>query len=300
MRTRILVPLALLMLFLIGCDVRIDKTALSLKYDPRTDTLEGVCINEGIFTVKDKAILSTTETIIDCLEGKRSLYFGYGRHCIDFEDTDPEGEPDLLWANYQMYIDSADIYLDGQERLSAVQRFHVTQFSRVLDILNQQLNRNLIEDLVDKQPKEDDSDGEPDQRSIDLMLRSARQGTPWFRLDGNELIAEIPMSQEYWAELRRSLLVSSMKESHKGSWVMLLQLMTQMSELSWDQDALHFRLGGLIDGVVHLEEDADLDQQYNDLVLQSLEDSGYLTNPDINEDSVRNWLHPQEQPAQEK
>ena len=129
MRTRILVPLALLMLFLIGCDVRIDKTALSLKYDPRTDTLEGVCINEGIFTVKDKAILCTTETIIDCLEGKRSLYFGYGRHCIDFEDTDPEGEPDLLWANYQMYIDSADIYLDGQERLSAVQRFHVTQFS---------------------------------------------------------------------------------------------------------------------------------------------------------------------------
>ena len=70
--------------------------------------------------------------------------------------------------------------------------------------------------------------------------------------------------------------------------------MAQMSELRWDRDALHFRLGGLIDGVVQLAEDADLDQQYNDLVLQSLEDAGYLTNPDINENSVRNWLHPQE------
>ncbi|NRA74826.1 MAG: hypothetical protein HRU16_02705 [Planctomycetes bacterium] len=302
MRTRILVPLALLMLFLIGCDVRIDKSALSLKYDPRTDTLEGVCINEGIFTVKDKAIADATETIIACLEGKRSLHFGTGMgHCFDFDGEELPSDPDELWANRQVYVDSAHIYLDGEDRLSAVQRFHVSQFSHVLDILNQQINRNIIEDLVDEQPTaEDDSDGDLDQRSIDLMLRSARQGTPWFRLDGNELIGEIPMSQEYWAELRRSILVASLKESNNSFWVSFVQLMAQMSELRWDRDALHFRLGGLIDGVVQLAEDADLDQQYNDLVLQSLEDAGYLTNPDINEDSVRNWLHPQEQPAQEK
>ena len=132
------------------------------------------------------------------------------------------------------------------------------------------------------------------------MLRSARQGIPWFRLDGSELMGEIPMSQEYWAKFRRFVLVASLDESNDSSWVSFVQLMAQMSELRWDRDAVHFRLGGLIDGVVKFSEDADLDQQYNDLVLQSLEDAGYLTNPAINENSVRTWLHPQEQPAQEK
>jgi len=295
MRARNLLPLALLVLFVIGCDVRIDKSALNLRYDPLTDTLEGVCINEGIFTVKDKAIPDATGTIIACLDGKRSLHFGSRMgHSIDFDGNDFEGEPDLMWANCQVSIDLADIYLDGQERLSAVQRFHVSQFSRVLDILNQQLNYNILEDLADDQPKEeDDSDGALDQRSIDLMLRSARQGIPWFRLDGNELIGEIPMSKEYWAKLRRFILVTSLDESKDSSWVTFVQLMAQMSELRWDRDAVHFRLGGLIDGVVKFSEDADLDQQYNDLVLKSLEDSGYHTNPEIDEQSVRNWLHPQ-------
>ncbi|NRA75399.1 MAG: hypothetical protein HRU16_05600, partial [Planctomycetes bacterium] len=166
MRTRILVPLALLMLFLIGCDVRIDKTALSLKYDPRTDTLEGVAINEGIYTTKDKAIPEATKAIIACLEGKRSIHWGTGMgHCFDFDDEELPSDPDELWANRQLYVDSAHIYLDGEDRLSAVQHFHVSQFSRVLDILNQLINRNILADLSGKEPGEEDgSDGDLDRR----------------------------------------------------------------------------------------------------------------------------------------
>lgn len=294
MRNMFLLPLALLLL--IGCDVKIDKKAILLRYDTVTDTLEGVGINEGISASKDEKVDAACEIIIKCLEGQRHLQFGpFSR--VNFDKDDFSNDPEMSWANHQVHLDSAQIYLDGEDRLSGVQRFHVRQFSQVLSILNTKIHQSVLDEVRDRDPDAPIAENELDQLSIDLMVRSAMKRTPWLRLDGSELVGEIPMSAEYWEKFRRIIFDASRTEK-PHFFVTLVQLITQMSELHWECNALHFRLGGLIGDVIYLQEDQDL--VYDDSLLQALEEAGYHTNPDIDEISVRSWLHPEGQPTQQK
>ena len=290
MRNMILIPLALLLPLLIGCDVKIDKKALLLRYDERTDTLEGIGINEGICAANKNKIPEATRAIIECLEGQRNLQFGPITR-VNFDKNDFSDNPEAMWANRQVVLDSVEIYLDEENRLSGVQHFHVRQFSRVLSIINRCIRQEVLAELGNRASDEPLGEDDLDERSIELMLKSAIQEKPWLRLEGNELVGEIPMSAEYWETIRRIILLESQKKNHQ-EFFSLMQLILQMNELQWKNDALHLRLSGVITDVVILQSDQDI--EYDDGLLHALEDAGYQPVPDIDETSVRSWLQPEE------
>ncbi|MEC9476918.1 MAG: hypothetical protein VX764_07780 [Planctomycetota bacterium] len=290
MKKMLLIPLALLLLLLTGCEIKIDRRDLLLRYDARSDTLECIGINEGICASKKGDIPKARQAIIECLNGQRTIQLGCFTE-IPFDRDDFSACPEVMWANQQVVLDSVKIYLDDEERLSGVQRFHVRQFSQVLAVLNRTLHRNVLEELSHRDLDETRGEGDLDESSIKLMLDSAARNIPWFRLEGDELVAEIPMSREYWDTFRKKLLCATLG-NNEASFSSLAQIYLQLSDVQWQNDALHLRLGGLINGTVVVESVANL--EYDDGLLHALEESGYSPDPDVTASSVRNWLQPEE------
>ena len=285
MRISILVPLALLLL-LVGCEVTVDRQALSLRYDYPSDTLEGMCIYEGIAASSKSDLPEALEIVSAYLEGARQIHFGpIGFTEEEMEDTD-QSQDDLIWGKRQVAIDSVHLYLDDEGRLSGAQRFHVSNFSRVLSVLNQNLNREIIEDFQD----EESEPLEYDARTQELVLRFAQMGWSWVSIEGDEFVFQFPMSLEDWRATQKDFLHWAMEEEPDSGQRLVLQLLGYVQQMGWEDELITIRLGPVFNGVFHFE--SFYDEDYDDGLLEEVKKAGYILDSDFDSTKARLALDP--------
>ena len=290
MRTSILAPLGLLLL-LVGCDVKIDRQAMSLRYDEHSDSLEGMSIYEGISSTSNASLPKALKQVREYLDGGRKIYLG--PICFngemdfdeDLERTDPS-QSELLWANRQVVIDSVHLYLDEKERFSGAQRFHVAHFSRVLSIFNRNVNRTIIEDFQDPESTPPDADA----RTRELVLEFALNGGTWLAIEGDEFVFQYPMSFDDWRKTQVDFLSWAMEEKQDHGHRLITQLVGYIQNMGWEDELFTVRLGAVLNGVFHLE--IFNDAEYDDGLLEEMKRAGYIFDHDFSSSDARLALDP--------
>jgi hypothetical protein len=208
MQRKLLLSLALLSLsLLVGC-IEFQRQSLSYKYDAATDTLRIFQDYHGIFGEDDRQKLTSgeLEQLDSVLGGQRTFFFNnwiteishanLRETLAKLKDPEYQKQQDLdasaaahLEALIKLLLDNVRIengafYLDGDGKLSAVQRVTIAKTSKLIAAGNE-----VIRDMLIAQSRK----AEITEEERLLLRKSTEKPADYIKLEGNRLRLRWPI-----------------------------------------------------------------------------------------------------------
>ena len=246
-RTQSIVALGLcLPLLLTGCVV-LSGQRITLHYDAQKDILSLLICYDGVYNSAQDA--GDAEENLQKLvqDGNFMLLDWFGqvqpatiRETAGRSSADPEEQALLHAFADNLTVQTLGHYRDIQGRIGGAQLVQLKQASKVVKLANEALNVAIRE-------ARPDSD-EDMRRTLESMIKAARKGYEWIRIDGHSLTFQCPVNSDELAahryELLRQMCEQFGRESGQSSDIgmrTLLHLLTS-APVSIEQSSGHVRL----------------------------------------------------------
>jgi hypothetical protein len=199
-------------------------------------------VERGIYGRQDTAV----EALRRMLEGKRVLPPEGGFISFDYEkdQTELAEKPGAsLRPEDRAYLEflqatrvqKSGLFLDERGRLCLFQLWHFAKPEYVVDWINQNTNKDLVEKGDTAKPF---VPGFPyfDEASWKRAIARAREGWCWVRLEGKEILVDVPITRECAASCLRELL---QQEDLRRNYGTLLGSVSSL-DVEEDRTRIHF------------------------------------------------------------
>jgi hypothetical protein len=190
-----------------------DRQVMTYRYDRKTDTLLIFQDYQGIYGADQEEQISDSEAkqIKSVLEGERTFFFAnwilelnldsLRDGLVDLRDRSGETVDEDVMLRHLVTvmemvlknseIENGDFYLDGKERLSAVQRVRIRNVSKILPLVN----------VVLKAYYQSEASKTPEDMDKQTYYNAVRTGDWNFvEFNGNQIRFKFPLSDEEFAE----------------------------------------------------------------------------------------------------
>lgn len=256
--------LPLLLLGLSSCDIVFPDQEVHLRLDRQADTLDILLIYKGL-TVPGESEEQVDKGLVAMerlLRGDREfmivewpLYFeiekwvAQSRELVQGDRQDASDAEErwmaATWLQIAPLISMQEhgLFQDDEGRLAGYQLLRIENFSQVVELLNVLASRAFLHS-AEQAGWQPDDDWDP--RTFELWLERARSGEPWFRMEKEGIVVDLPVTREWGRALRRGLAleIASKKNDDADEFADLLaEFAASVDRLEFLDDRCVFRVG---------------------------------------------------------
>jgi hypothetical protein len=255
----------LLVPLLSACEIRVAEEEIQVRIDPKSDSLDLLLVYHGVSP-----------------NGKGRM-------------ADPAFRKRALEVIGGWELREHGSFLDEKNRLSAYQVFRVEKLSRLVDLANEAIDRGIL-DALDEGKAVPEGD-EVDARTRELWKARAESGGPWIRLDGAEVVIDVPGSQEAFDRIRKEGL-DEIREvflepgnglEDRDPVLALAQLLLHVRRFEVGGDRIVLHLWPMPDGLFRFLTRCDR-EPYDPALLEAVRKEGIGPDPKLTLEEVRGKL----------